>query len=285
MGLKSKKILGISITIDSKKTILEYIEKYLEKSSEKPLHIATPNPEQIVYAQKDKHFLEILNQADVAIPDGIGLALAIRVKRIPGVELMEDLVKLAAIRGYGVGLIGGRGNIAVEALECLIRKFPSLSGWAFEPGEIDLGNLGNLREKIQKTKTRLVFVGLGAPKQEYYIARLARDLSLRGASLGATRQSLDLPAGKAGIASPSERSRNDGVVLMAVGGSFDIISGRTPRAPWIVRNMGLEWLWRLIREPWRWRRQLALVKFIWMIVREKLVSKCYSSTMAVRSGL
>ncbi len=243
MGLKSKKILGISITTETKKNILEYIRKYLEKSSEKPCIIATPNPEQIVLAQKDKQFLEILNQADVAIPDGIGLALVIRVKRIPGVELMEDLVKLAAIRGYPIGLIGGRGNIAVDALECLQARYPGLKGWVLDPGEVDLGNLGDLgdlREKIQKTKTRIVFVGLGAPKQELFIEQLTH--------------------------SPIHPFTHP-LVFMSVGGAFDIISGRTPRAPWIVRNMGLEWLWRLVHESWRFRRQLALLKFLWLVTR------------------
>ncbi len=235
MGLKSKKILGISVTTDSKKNILEDIEKYLEKSSEKPLIIATPNPEQIVEAQSDPLFAKILNQADVSLPDGIGLALAMGIKRIPGVEFMEDLVASAAKRGYPIGLIGGRAGVAVEALECLSRRTSGLKGWAFDPGNIDLstlGDLGNVCEKIRKTNTRLVFVGLGAPKQEYYIARLARQYPM---------------------------------VMMSVGGAFDMIAGKTPRAPFFFRAIGVEWLWRLLREPWRWRRQVALVKFLWLL--------------------
>ena len=242
MSLKSKKILGISVTIENKDTILEYIRKYLEKSSEKPMVIATPNPEQIVAAQSDLLFAEILNQADVSLPDGIGLALAMGIKRIPGVEFMENLVNLAAIRGYPIGLIGGRGNIAVEALECLSRE-AGLRGWAFDPGNVDLGNLGNLgdlREKIQKTNAKIVFVGLGAPKQEFFIHALQ----------------------KACLMSPVAcRS----FILMSVGGAFDIIAGRTPRAPRAMQAFGLEWLWRLLREPWRFRRQRALLKFLWLL--------------------
>ena len=85
-----------------------------------------------------------------------------------------------------------------------------------------------------------MFVALGAPKQEYYIEEMAK--------------------------------KTKGVVYMAVGGSFDIISGRLRRAPLFMRRMGLEWLWRLILEPWRIRRQLALVEFVWMVLKEKLIS-------------
>ncbi len=205
MSLHTTKILGISVTTDGKETILEYIQKCLEsgirnqesgqKRTRTPIMIVTPNPEQVVLAQRDQHFAEIFNQADVAIPDGIGISLAakilrdkrqeirdnISIARIPGVEFMEDLVAIAAKRGYPVGLIGGRGGVAVRALECLQGKYLGLRGWVLDPGDVDLGNLsslGNLREKIQKTNTRIIFVGLGAPKQEYFIARLARECQM-----------------------------------------------------------------------------------------------------------
>ncbi|MEK9143275.1 MAG: WecB/TagA/CpsF family glycosyltransferase [Patescibacteria group bacterium] len=260
MGLKLKKILGISITTESRKSILEYVEKYLGKTSEKrkkPFVIVTPNPEQIVAAQDDPHFAENLNNADVAIPDGIGLALAMRLARIPGVEFMEDLVKLAAGRGYTIGLIGGRGNIAVEALECLTRKFSGLSGWAIEPEE---KTIEEIIKKIEDSKTRLVFVGLGAPKQEYFIARLAHDMSFRPPSRN--------PEKKGWI--PGQARDDKRIVFMSVGGSFDMIVGRTPRAPHAIGAFGLEWLWRLGREPWRWKRQVALLKFVWLVFGEKL---------------
>lgn len=244
MGLKSKKILGISVTIETKEDILEYIGKYLEKLSEKPMVIVTPNPEQIVEAKRDPHFAKILNQADVTLPDGIGLAFVIKQERVPGVEFMEDLVKLAAGRGYPIGLIGGRGNIAVEALECLQAKYPGLKGWAIEPEEKTIGEIGR---KITNTKTRIIFVGLGAPKQEYFIEAISHQLS-------AIRRSED-----------GRLKTDDSCIMMSVGGSFDIISGRTPRAPHAIQAVHLEWLWRLFREPWRFRRQLALFKFLWLL--------------------
>ncbi len=237
----------------------EEIISFIRTSTKKILYIVTPNPEQLVYAQKDNHFAQILNDADIALPDGIGLVLAMRIlglssvlcpmsyvlRRIPGVEFMEDLVAMAAEKGYPVALIGGRGGVAGEALGRLQGRYPSLHGWTIDPGDVDQGsldNLGDVVDKIRETKTRIVFVGLGAPKQEFFIHRLMSY-----------------------VLHPTSP-----MVFMAVGGSFDTIAGRVRRAPLLVRGLGLEWLWRLVREPWRWRRQLALLKFLWLVVCRKL---------------
>ena len=334
MSLNAVKMLGISVTISPKDKILEYLEKGLEKrlafrsqlsaKQKKTLVVVTPNPEQIVLAQEDTHFAKILNRADVALPDGIGLAIASRflsyhvspipyhetIRRIPGVEFMDDLAGLAAKRGYPIALIGGRAGVAVSVLECLRRKYPGLTGWAMEPGELPILPITNttpakrdpqccisdkdrkqhrdnttnnkydqyfqdIIRKIRKTRTRIIFVGLGAPKQEYFIEAIS-----------------DLPRGSGQVPrnSGQELSEKSGqpeekklkaeswklkapLILMSVGGSFDIISGRTPRAPSFVRAIGLEWFWRLVHEPWRWKRQLVLVKFLWLVIREKLASK------------
>jgi N-acetylglucosaminyldiphosphoundecaprenol N-acetyl-beta-D-mannosaminyltransferase len=227
MRLNTVKVLGISITTTSKKEILEEIRKYLVssgKNTQKSVRIFTPNTEQLVMAQKDLRFADVLNQADVAIPDTVGVAWASRMltkegiqKPIPGVEFMEDLVQLAEKCHVPIGLIGGRGKIAVNALECLQAKYPRLTT-SNNPG--------------------VVFVALGAPKQEYFIEQ--------------------------------EAKITKGVVYMAVGGSFDIISGKLQRAPAWMRSLGLEWLWRLILEPWRITRQLALIEFIWLVLRAKI---------------
>lgn len=242
MGLHAVKILGITITTSSKKDILEYMEKSLGK----PLVIVTPNAEQIVLAHTDSTFKKLLNRADIAIPDGFPVARLLHIPRIPGVELMEDLIAIAVKRRIGVALIGGYGNVAVNAFECLSRRWPGLRGWGLALPAIQLDKLDQLDElvkfvsnKIQTTGVGMVFVGLGAPKQEYFIDRLARRT----------------PA-----------------IYMSVGGSFDIISGRTPRAPGFLRTLGLEWLWRLVREPWRISRQLALIKFVWLVLRERYIT-------------
>lgn len=238
MSLSSQKILGIRVTTSKRETILEEVRKWLNETGRKPRVIVTPNPEQVVLASGEKRFAEILNRADVAIPDGIGLAIALGIPRIAGIEFMEDLAKLAAEQGDTIGLIGGRAGLAVKAIECLSRRWPGLSGWAVEPEDV---GLQEIIQKIRKTKTRMVFVGLGAPKQELFIEKLR-------VSLLTTHYSL---------------------MLMSVGGSFDIIVGRLKRAPLLIRSIGFEWVWRLFQEPWRWKRQLALLKFIWLVLRQR----------------
>lgn len=239
MSLNAVKILGISITTNSKKEILKYIQKYLTFRRKKPLIIVTPNAEQLVASQKNIRFAKMLNQADVALPDGFPVARILGVRRIPGVEFMEDLIELASERGFPIALIGGKGGVAVEAFECLRGKYPTLSGWAVEPEEIEKKKIA---KKILQTNTRIVFVGLGAPKQEYFMEVLSSYLLH--------------------LTSP--------IILMSVGGSFDIMAGRVPRAPVLIRSMGFEYIWRLYWQPWRFRRQLALLEFLWLVVRERL---------------
>lgn len=164
---------------------------------------------------------------------------------------MEELVQLASKYHVPIGLIGGRDNLAVDTLNCLRQKYLRLQdSWAEDGPEVIMQNselriqneneklyFERLARRIVREGTRIVFVALGPPKQEYFIERLARQLH--------------------------------GVVLMSVGGSFDIISGRLRRAPIWMRNFGLEWLWRLILEPWRMKRQLSLAEFVWLVIRDK----------------
>ncbi|MBI5614624.1 WecB/TagA/CpsF family glycosyltransferase [Candidatus Gottesmanbacteria bacterium] len=250
MRRKTGKILGISIDFDTKNTILEEVRKGLRKSSAisyqlsakplKPLVIVTPNPEQLVLAHENPWFAQLLNRADVALPDGIGLVAAMRllvklsaisyqlsaIERIPGVEFMEDLVGIAAKERVRIGLIGGTEKVAVEVFECLRARWSGLSGWAMEAPEIEIEqsmqnlefrerdrnknlefrswNVENnnvalaqilhskfqllpsdsfdsyikkLAEIILATQTQMVFVALGAPKQEIFIQALSRQLS------------------------------------------------------------------------------------------------------------
>ncbi len=287
MGLTHQNILGIRITTSSKEKILEEIKKWLNHPKEirqkngKTVHaprvIVTPNPEQIVLAQKNSWFKELLNRADVTLPDGIGLVLASRYihgswfrahpdeiqKRIHGVDFMGDLVRLSSEQRVRIGLIGGLPGLAVNALECLREIYPRLEGWVDEGPELIIGKNGDIEgpgedywiafaKRIISTKTQVIFVGLGAPKQEYVIHRLSRALSSIGDS------------------SEISRTKNDtGIILMAVGGSFDLIAGRLKRAPLFIRSIGFEWVWRLVQEPWRWKRQLALIQFLILVVKTR----------------
>jgi N-acetylglucosaminyldiphosphoundecaprenol N-acetyl-beta-D-mannosaminyltransferase len=244
MRLNAVKILKISVTNDSKKVILEELLKYLisrGQKQQKSIKIYTPNAEQMVMAHHSPDFMGVLNRADVAIPDSNGVVWAARLLTdnpppvvIPGIDFMQDLAGLAEKCHVPIGLIGGIGNVAIGTLECLRQIYPGLQGWDTE--SIDTRWVA---KKISEKKLSIVFVGLGAPRQEFFIEQMASLVP-------------------------------NGVIFMAVGGSFDVLSGRLPRAPVYFRNLGLEWFWRLILEPRRIFRQLALVEFVWMVIRQKL---------------
>ncbi len=281
MSLIQQKILGISITAASEEKILEHLEKYLSsafattkrtvKNTVKPLIIVTPNPEQIVLATHDKWFERFINRADITLPDGIGVIMAAKIlnlgkrgersagirKRIAGIDFMRSLVSLAAKQRVRIGLIGGFNGLAVKALECLTYEHPKLTGWAIGGPELlyrengivegpDASYWSRIAEKIIESKTSVVFVGLGVPKQEYAIEKITTAL---------TQKHVAFP-----------------VVCMAVGGSFTMIADKLHRAPLFIRSIGFEWFWRLLQEPWRWKRQIALIRFIWLVCEARIVA-------------
>jgi N-acetylglucosaminyldiphosphoundecaprenol N-acetyl-beta-D-mannosaminyltransferase len=332
MSYHAVKVLGINITIEDKEKILEETRKYLQENAKlkyqkseetvKPFIILTPNPELIVYAHDDRHFGEILNWADVTIPDGVGIVWAAQfldhgpfgkkktdaLRRIPGVEFMQDLVRQAANEGFAIGLIGGRDGLAVNTLECLREKHSLIRGWGIDGPKasvlrcalqlcrmdskptdvknaataistgipvdpmagISVGNDGTipvesymdtLIREISRSRTDILFVGLGAPKQEYFIEQFS-EAWLRAEKRMKRRIEPDVPLVEL-----------HPLVVMAVGGSFNMITGRIPRAPAIMREKGLEWLWRLFKEPWRFKRQLALLRFILLTLKARMLNE------------
>lgn len=230
--LPSIKILGTSVTTAPKNQILEYILKRLE-NRDKKFYIVTPNPEIITFASASKEYQDILNGAEVSIPDGMGVLVAGKLlkkdirARITGVDLMLELCHEASKRGLNIGLLGGRDGVAERAAECLVKKYPGLR-IVLTAEEFPIGFVPHID---------ILFVAFGFPKQERWIAK-------------------NLPNIKVTVA-------------MGVGGAFDYISGKVPRAPRVVRDMGMEWAFRLVRQPWRIRRQLALPVFVGKVLRER----------------
>lgn len=332
MSYHAVKVLGINITIEDKEKILEDIKKYLHENSKlkyqksdetvKPFIIFTPNPEQIVYAHDDTHFGEILNWADVTLPDGVGVVWAAQflerkpfgkketdlLRRIPGVEFMQDLVRDAANEGFAIGLIGGMDGLAVETLECLREKHSQLRGWGIDgpkasvlqcslklhtmdtlptngknsatavstgipvdpmqgvtvthDGSIPVETyMDKLIREVTRSRIDILFVGLGAPKQEYFIEQFS-EAWLRAERQMKRRIEPDVPLVEL-----------HPLVVMAVGGSFNIITGRIPRAPVKMREKGFEWLWRLFKEPWRLKRQFALFRFILYTLKARMLKE------------
>lgn len=274
-----KNILGVGITDASEKDILEYIIRGLEKDNEK-WYIVTVNPEILMLANKNNTYQKILNNAKLALPDGIGIILAGKIlgkplkQRITGTDLLENLCRLVSEKPITVGFLGGMRGVAEKTAECLVSRYPNLK-IGFIGEEWDAAGFTRARKhkvsgikyyaeennkNILNTKyiipfglapfgkaqgrqgghntIDILFVAFGAPKQEIWIAENLDKIPVK--------------------------------VAIGVGGAFDYISGKTSRAPSFIRNIGLEWLFRLIVQPWRWKRQLALLEFIWLVIKEKL---------------
>ena len=226
-------VFGVQLDeLDSQGQLVRELGRMLD--GEGRHRVFTPNPEILLLARRDHAYASVLNTADLALPDGTGVALVEsirarrRVRRWPGVEIADELLRLAATRDVGVVLLGGRRGAAERAADRWRSALPGLrveavgsdvafgqDGRAAGPGREE-----ELVERIDALAPAVVLVGLGAPKQERWIADHAELL-------------------------PSVR------VLMGVGGAFDMWGGTLRRAPEWMHALGLEWLWRLALEPAR----------------------------------
>lgn len=240
------KILGISVSSDAKEEILEKIKKGLN-DQKKFIHVVSLNPENLVVASKNRDFFRVLTEAEIRVNDGVGVVLASRllygyfVPRLTGVDLMENVLKRCSNQRIRVLFIGGKPNLAKELADCYSRSYPA-SKFVGIAGFKDIKNPRESEQKaidsiVADLRPNLIFVAFGSPDQELWIER--------------------------------NRALLRGVVCIGVGGAFDFLSGSVSRSPHFIRRLGLEWLYRLVRQPWRWRRQLRLLVFIWLVVKER----------------
>lgn len=251
--MTAQKMLGVVIPTELKSEVREQIKKCLI-SHGKFTHVVSLNPENIVIAQENESFLRILNEAEVRIIDGIGIVKAAQTLNIPvgdrysGVDLMSDLLNDPTISPLRVLFIGGKGNLAEELADCYQanqaqihndNEYRGIQGFEdiTRPKETEEARI---RSIVLDYMPHLVFVAFGSPYQELWI--------------------------------DEHKHYFEAAVCMGVGGGFDFLSGRVSRAPRVVRGIGLEWLYRLIRQPWRIRRQLRLLKFVYLVMKKKLSS-------------
>jgi N-acetylglucosaminyldiphosphoundecaprenol N-acetyl-beta-D-mannosaminyltransferase len=206
-----------------------------------PFRVMTLNPEYLYQAQFNKELMDLARRADIVTADGVGIVWACRVaghpvpERVTGIDLMLRLVDKAAVCGWSIYLLGAAPGVAGEAADRLCRDYPGLRIAGCHHGYFQENEESIVAQEIRATKPDLLFVALGAPKQEIWIER----------HLGKTG---------AGVA-------------IGVGGSFDVLAGRVQRAPDWIRRLHLEWLSRLLRQPSRWRRQMVLPLFAWTVIK------------------
>ncbi len=214
--------------------------------------VTTPNPEMLVLAAKDARFRDTLRQADLAVPDGIGLLYVARLKgkrlpeRVSGADIADDIAAVAAGRGDSLYLLGGQEGIARKAADALRARHPGLKiAGAQSGGKVVVGDDGVPRtdpaviEAIKAAAPSVLFVAFGHGTQERWITSALSAL-------------------------PSVR------IAMGVGGTLDFLAGEVSRAPIWLRKAGLEWLWRLIIQPWRIGRiWTAVAVFPYLALRRK----------------
>ena len=214
---------------------------------EKASYVVTPNPEFILEARKNPSFQADLSGAALTLADGIGVVYAAKILGTPlkgkvtGIGFAEGLMAEMAKKGQRLYLLGAKPGVAELAAGRLMEKHPGLDICGTHDGYFKEEESGDIAEAIRQTGADAVFVCLGAPKQERWMAA-------HGQATGAK-------------------------LLAGLGGSLDVFAGTVERAPEKWQKLGLEWLYRLKKEPWRWRRMIRLPLVLWYALLARLGGK------------
>lgn len=234
--LKERRILGIRFDALEMDESAASIEGYI--AEKKPHLVVTLNAEMMVMAKNDAEFRSVLQKADLLVPDSIGIVWAGKLRaRVPGIEMVDELAKRSALKGHKIFMIGSRKDVVEEAATKLRNRYPGLNIIGARCGYFSKGEEKQVVDEIREAGPDILLVGLGMGKQEKWIAKYLYYLNVP--------------------------------VCLGVGGSFDVIAGKVKRAPVWIRQAGLEWLYRLLQQPTRLKRMLALPKFVLMVIRER----------------
>jgi N-acetylglucosaminyldiphosphoundecaprenol N-acetyl-beta-D-mannosaminyltransferase len=205
--------------------------------------ICTVNPEFIMDARRDPYFAAALRRADLRVPDGVGVLWAARrvgvrlTERVTGSDGIYQISEAAAAHGWRLFLLGAAPGVAARAAQILQARYPGLIVAGCASGSPDDALWTAIHGQLAAARPDILLVAYGHPRQDLWIDRHRHEL----------------PA----------------TVAMGVGGAFDFVAGVIPRAPRLLQQMGLEWLYRLVRQPWRWRRMSKLPLFVWQVLTTK----------------
>ncbi len=236
--MQKETILGTNVCVTTKNELLLAIQDDIQQG--RKTFIVAINPEKILKARKDPALADLLNSAEYQIADGIGVVIASRLQkghireRVTGIDCMGSLCDLSARRGYRIFLYGAKKDVILKARNELELMYPGIHIVDIMDGYCNNNDV--LIERINKSCVDIVFVALGSPKQENWII-----------------QNRDVLCAK---------------VFQGVGGSFDVISGTLKRAPLWMQKSGLEWLFRLLQQPERIFRQLNILKFLFLLIKD-----------------
>lgn len=228
--------LGIDVCSVNMEQVLEEIDGIIK--NRRPSFVVAINPEKIMKAQRDEGLVRLLNSADIQIPDGVGVLIASKLRRgtiksrVTGIELMESICSRAPEKGYKIFMLGAKPGVAEGAAGILRTRYQGINIVGIRDGYFK--DEDEVVEEIKSSGADVLFVAMGSPKQENWITR--------------NMERMGVP------------------LCMGVGGSYDVICGNIRRAPAWMCRMGLEWLYRLIKEPWRYKRMMVLPVFLGKVV-------------------
>ncbi|MBQ7450017.1 WecB/TagA/CpsF family glycosyltransferase [bacterium] len=243
MERKQLKVLGYNVDLFSYNDAIDYTKYLLD--SEYSVQVVTINPEMIEFALKNENFSHILNKAELVIPDGMGIKLALLIngvnqQRIPGIEYSKKVLEICEEKEIPVAFIGSTKQVVEKAAENIKAEMPNIKIVYTKDGFFQSDEEGQIINDLKESGARFILVALGSPKQEYFIDT-AR-LSIKNA------------------------------LWVGVGGSFDVWSGIVKRAPVIFRKLGLEWLYRVIDNPKRISRIFpTLPIFLYRVIINKIL--------------
>lgn len=233
-------ILGVPFSAHTMdETVALLVEKV--EQGERAFHVVTANPEIVMQTLRNPDYAAAVRGADLVVPDGVGILVGARIlghsipERVAGYDLLHRLMAEADRRRWRVFLLGATPESNEGALRALQRQYPGAVYVGHSHGYFTPEEEEAVVQRIEEARPHLLFVSLGVPRQELFIAR--------------------------------HKHRFTGV-CMGTGGSFDVLAGKVKRAPRLWQRLGLEWLYRLVQEPWRWRRMLDLPRFLWAVCRE-----------------
>lgn len=234
-------ILDVSITNIQKEELLQQIDQHFQKGDQH-LFIVTANPEIIMLTKTSADYKKVITAADYILADGIGVIIGSKIlgtpleEKLPGYELMHDFLHYANIHDKSVYFYGAKPGIAEQAASKAVEQYTALDVAGFMDGYTIHGE--EAATKIATTQPDFVFVAMGAPRQEQWIAEF-KDLF-------------------------------PGSVLIGVGGSLDVLSGSIKRAPAFWTNNNLEWFYRLVTQPTRAKRMMKIPLFLMHVVKERI---------------
>lgn len=234
-------VLNVMIDAVTMKEAVDRVEHFI--ALKKPHLVVTPNAEIVMMANQDKELANIINNADLVVPDGAGVVWAahyngdIMPERVAGYDLVQNLLRAAAIKKYGIYMLGGAPGIVEKARDAAEKLYPGLQIVGTRHGFFTRNDENEIVNHIKSCKPDVLLVALGVPRQEKW--------------LSAYLYQLQVPVG------------------IGVGGTFDVMAGTVKRAPLWMQNAKIEWLYRLISEPKRAIRMLALPKFVIQIITSK----------------